>query len=54
MGSNSRMPRRAGHMGGPMGGRGIVGEKPKDFKGTLVKTLKYMRSNLLEIGRAHV
>ena len=49
MGSNSRMPRRAGHMGGPMGGRGIVGEKPKDFKGTLVKTLKYMRSNLLAI-----
>ncbi len=49
MGSNNRMPRRAGHMGGPMGGRGIVGEKPKDFKGTLVKTLRYMRSNLLAI-----
>lgn len=38
-----------GPMGGPMGGRGVVGEKPKDFKGTLIKTLRYMRSNLLAI-----
>lgn len=45
--TNSRPPK--GPMGGPMGGRRASGERAKDFKGTFVKLLRYMRSDLLII-----
>jgi ATP-binding cassette subfamily B protein len=45
----SRGPARGGPMGGPMGRGGpmgmmIKGEKPRDFKGTMVKLIQYLSS----------
>lgn len=39
-------PRRRGPMGGPHGGMMMPGEKPKDFKKTLGKLIRYMRASL--------
>lgn len=36
------MQRRGGPMGGPMGGFGMPVQKPKNFKGTLKRLLKYL------------
>ncbi len=48
MSNNNSRPHGA-QMGGPMGGRKMMGEKAKDFKGTSVKLLRYMRNDLLVI-----
>lgn len=45
MGKNRPMPMRGPH-GGPPGGSGRVFEKSKDFKGTWIKILKYIKRYL--------
>lgn len=42
MAGEQKRPVKRGPMGGPMGGGMMPGEKPKDFKGTLGKLVKYL------------
>lgn len=46
MSETKNQPRQRGPMGGPMGGGGMPGEKAKNFKQSLGKLFKFMRSSL--------